>query len=81
MNELHRTAPTALHADFLTERHEFCVCRVIENCALIKIESLAKLPAARQCMRRVASRVPGTYLIFSYKTRRVLEKVINRAMA
>jgi hypothetical protein len=80
MNELNRTVPTTL-PDFLTERNEFCVCRVIEDCALIKIESLAKLPAAKQYMRRVASRVPGSYLVFSYKTRRVLGKVVNRAMA
>jgi len=63
----------------LAEHNEFCVCRVLENCALIKIESLGKLRAAKNYMRRVASHVPGSYVVFSYRSRRVLGKVVSHA--
>jgi hypothetical protein len=77
----------ALHSDVrlspvsyqLAEDNEFCVCRVLENCALIKIESLGKLTAAKNYMRRVASHVPGSYVVFSYRSRRVLGKVVSHA--
>jgi hypothetical protein len=80
MNELNRTSPTNGWTELVTQRNEFCVCRVIEDCALVKIESLAKLRTARQYMRRVASRVPGSYVVFSYRTRRVLGKVVSRSL-
>jgi hypothetical protein len=67
--------------DSAKDRNEFCVCRVIEDCALIKIDSKAKLPAAKKYMRWVASRVPGSYVVFSYRTHRVLGKVISAAAA
>jgi len=61
--------------------NEFCVCRVIEDCALIKIESLTKLRAAKKYMRRVALHIPGSYVVFSYRSKRVLGKVISHAAA
>jgi len=61
--------------------NEFCVCRVIEDSALIKIESLTKLRAAKKYMRRVALHIPGSYVVFSYRSKRVLGKVISHAAA
>jgi hypothetical protein len=61
--------------------NEFCVCRVLEDCALIKIESLTKLRAAKKYMRRVALHIPGSYVVFSYRSKRVLGKVISHAAA
>jgi hypothetical protein len=46
-----------------TNHNEFCVCRVLEDCALVKIESLAKLRTAKKYMLRVASHVPGSYVV------------------
>jgi hypothetical protein len=80
MNEPNRTAFFP-RLDSLLDTNEFCVCRVMEDCALIKIESKAKLRAAKTYMRRVASRVPGSYVVFSYRTRRVLGKVSSGAAA
>jgi hypothetical protein len=62
-------------------QNEFCVCRVIEDCALIKIESLNKLHAAKKYMRRVALHFPGSYVVFSHRSKRVLGKVISHAAA
>ena len=65
----------------LAEHHDFCVCRVLEECALIKIESLDKLRAAKKCMRHMAAHVPGSYIVFSYRSKRVLGKVVSHAAA
>jgi hypothetical protein len=54
---------------------------VIEDCALIKIESLAKLRAAKKYMRRIALHVPGSYVVFSNRSKRVLGKVVSHAAA
>ncbi len=64
-----------------SNHNEFCVCRVLEDCALIKIESLTKLRAAKKYMRRVALHIPGSYVVFSYRSKRVLGKVISHAAA
>jgi hypothetical protein len=63
------------------ELNDFCVCRVLEDCALVKIESLNHLPAAKQYMRRVAALVPGSYLVFSRSSKRILSKLVSRAAA
>ena len=60
---------------------EFCVCRVLEDCALIKIESLTKLRAAKKYMRRVALHIPGSYVVFSYRSKRVVGKMISHSAA
>jgi hypothetical protein len=78
MKDLSCHGPVTPASYHFAEQNEFCVCRVLENCALIKIDSLAKLRAARECMRRVASHIPGSYVVFSYKSRRVLGKVVSR---
>jgi hypothetical protein len=77
MKDLNCNVPVTPASYHFAASNEFCVCRVLEDCALIKIESLAKLRAARNYMRRVASRVPGSYVVFSYKSRRVLGKVVS----
>jgi hypothetical protein len=79
MNSSNHTAFSPAGANPFSERDEFCICRVLEDCALIKIEAMAQLPAARKYMLRVASRAPGSYVVFSYRTRRVLGKVVTRA--
>ena len=61
--------------------NDFCICRVLENCALIKIESRSELRAAKRYMRQVAAHVPGSYVVFSNRTKRVLGKVISRVSA
>ena len=65
----------------LADYNEFCVCRVLEDCALIKIESLAKLRAAKKYMRRVASHVPGSYVVFSNRSKLVLGKMVTHVTA
>jgi hypothetical protein len=79
MKDLNRNIPAALMQYHLADHKEFCVCRVLEDCALIKIESLGKLQAAKKYMRRLASHIPGSYVVFSYKSKRVLGKVVSRA--
>ena len=79
MKDLSRNIPPALMQDHFAEHKEFCVCRVLEDCALIKIESLGKLQSAKKYMRRLASHIPGSYVVFSYRSRRVLGKVVSRA--
>ena len=56
-------------------RNDFCVCRVLVDCALVTLESFDKLPAAKRYMQRTAARVPGSYVVFSKASRKVLGKV------
>ena len=57
--------------------NEFYVCRVLEDCALIKIGSLPKLRTAKRYMQRVASHFPGSYVVFSNRSKRVLGKAVS----
>jgi len=63
----------------LSGGNDFCVCRVIVGCALTTIESFDNLPTAKSYMRRIAARVPGSYVVFSKTSRRVLGKVVRHA--
>ena len=63
------------------DQNDYCVCRVLEECALIKIESLDKLRAAQKYMRRVAAHKPGSYVVFSHRTKRVLSKIVSHEAA
>lgn len=81
MKQLNRKISIPAAAQHLANHDEFCVCRVIEDCALIKIESLTKLRAAKNYMRRIALHIPGSYVVFSYRSKRVLGKVISHAAA
>lgn len=81
MRDLSRSTRPGPRSHRLSDYNEFCVCRVLEDCALIKIESLAKLRAAKKCMRRIASRSPGSYVVFSNRSKRVLEKVVTHVTA
>jgi hypothetical protein len=65
----------------LADQNDYCVCRVLEECALIKIESLNKLRAAQKYMRRVAAHEPGSYVVFSHRTKRVLSKIVSHEAA
>ncbi len=56
----------------LTGKSEFCVCRVLVGCALTTIESFDNLRTAKRYMRRMAARVPGSYVVFSKASRQVL---------
>jgi hypothetical protein len=81
MKNLNRKVPASPLVSRLTERNDFCVCRVLEDCALIKIESLGKLRAAKNYMRRIAVHAPGSYVVFSYRSKRVLSKLVSHATA
>jgi len=81
MKALNRSFPVSPLPNHLADYNDFCVCRVVEDCALIKIESLDKLRAAKKYMRRVAAHVPGSYIVFSDRSKRVLGKVVSHAAA
>jgi hypothetical protein len=81
MKALNRSFPVSPLLNRLSDHNDFCVCRVVEDCALIKIESLDKLCAAKNYMRRMAAHVPGSYIVFSYRSKRVLSKVVSHATA
>lgn len=80
MKALYRKVPAA-PAYSLSDHNEFCVCRMLEDCALIKIESMARLRAAKKYMRRVALHVPGSYVVFSTRSKRVVGKMVTHAAA
>jgi hypothetical protein len=61
----------------LAGKHEFCVSRVLVGCALTTIESFDNLRTAKRYMQRIAARVPGSYVVFSQTSRRVLGKVVR----
>jgi hypothetical protein len=79
MKDLNRNDPIPPSPYRLPDHHDFCVCRVIENCALIKIQSLAKLRSAKKYMRRIAAHAPGSYVVFSYRSKRVLGRVVTQS--
>ena len=62
-------------------RNDFCVCRVLVGCALTTLESFDNLRTAKSYMNRIATRVPGSYVIFSKTSRQVLAKVVSQANA
>lgn len=61
----------------LSSRHEFCVCRLLVGCALTTVESFDNLRTAKTYMQRIAARVPGSYVVFSNTSRKVLAKVVR----
>jgi hypothetical protein len=79
MKALNRKVPTVQLSHLQSDNYEFCVCRVLEDCALIKIESLARLRTAKNYMRRIALHVPGSYVVFSNRSKRVLGKMVTHA--
>jgi len=54
----------------------FCVCRVLEDCALIKIESLLAA-GSKELYAPRRSHVPGSYVVFSNRSKRVLGKMVT----
>lgn len=81
MKDLNRNLAGSLPQYPFVDHNDFCVCRVLENCALIRIESLDKLRSAKKYMRRIAAKAPGSYVVFSYRSKRVLGKVVSQATA
>jgi hypothetical protein len=71
----YRTISPSLNSSWSAGPNNFCVCRMLADFALVNIEAVADLRSAKKLMRRMASRVPGSYLIFNLETRRVLDKV------
>jgi hypothetical protein len=61
----------------LSGRNDFCVSRVLVGCALVTIESFDKLRTAKRYMQRFAAGVPGSYVVFSKTTKRVLGKAVS----
>jgi hypothetical protein len=81
MKPLNRKNHATLMSHNSADHNEYCVCRLIEDCALIKIESLTKLRAAKKYMRRAALDAPGSYVVFSNRSKRILGKVVSHAAA
>lgn len=71
----------AAHRDSLLDLDSFYVTRVLGNVALVKIGAAKDLRAAKVLMRRKARRIPGAYLIFSGRTRRVISRLVRRERA
>lgn len=61
----------------LSGGNDFCVCRVLVGCALVTLESFNNLRTAKRYMRRIAARIPGSYVVFSKTSKRVLGKVVR----
>jgi hypothetical protein len=57
------------------KQNGFEVCRVLQDCALIKVASFGHLRAAKKYMRLIAAQAPSSYLVFSKRTRRVLARL------
>jgi hypothetical protein len=57
----------------------FYITRVLENVALVKVGVVGDLRSAEVLMRRTARRIPGAYLIFNGRTRRVVRKLVRAA--
>jgi hypothetical protein len=72
MKALNRKSPEFSAASRHGASRDFWVCRVLEDCVLVKVESMDKLGTANSYMRRVAAKVPGSYLVFSNKSKRVV---------
>jgi len=52
---------------------------VLVGFALTTVESFDNLRTAKSYMRRIAARLPGSYVVFSKTSRRVLGKVVRHA--
>jgi hypothetical protein len=55
----------------------FYVGRVLANVALVKVGAVSDLLSAKAMMRRAALQIPGAYIVFSGRTRRVVSKVVS----
>ena len=43
----------------------YCVCRVVQDCALVRVASFNHLREAKKYMRRIAAQSPNSYVVFS----------------
>ena len=57
--------------------NDFCVSRILANFALVNVKSVADLRSARKLMCRIASRTPGSYILFNRKTGQVLGRAVS----
>lgn len=65
----------------LSGPHDFCVCRVLVGFALTTIESFDNLRTAKRYMQCLAASNPGSYVVFSKTSRKVLGKIVHHAGA
>ena len=82
MSDLYRrvpVSPTSRLESYDAPSNNFCVCRLLADVALVSLRAVADLQTAHALMGRMAARVPGSYLIFSRQTHRVLAKVNSRS--
>ena len=56
--------------------NEFCVCRVFAGVALTTIKSFDNLPSAKEHMKQIAARAPGSYVVFNKTSRQVVAEVV-----
>jgi hypothetical protein len=57
----------------------FHISRVLGNVALVNVGVVRDLASANALMRRTALQIPGAYLVFSERTRRVVSKLVSSA--
>jgi hypothetical protein len=69
--------PAVSLPDRLAGQNDFCVSRVRVGFALTTIESFDNLCTAKRFMHRIAARIPGSYVVFSKTSKRVLCEVVS----
>jgi hypothetical protein len=74
-----KTASEPSKLSCLLNFETFYISRVLADVALVNVGEVATLRAAKSVMRRAAARIPGAYLIFNGKTRRVVGRLVRRA--
>jgi hypothetical protein len=81
MKALYRATPRPPLKSSSGSSNNFCVGRMLTKLALVNIGAVADLETAKKLIGRLATRNPGSYIIFNRKTRRVQSKVISHARA
>ena len=72
MKDLNRNGRPFPSSTYLrAQQNDSHVCRVLSGCALITIQSFAKLDTAKRYMHYTAAHVPGSYVVFSKTSRQV----------
>ena len=62
----------------LVDFDSFYISRVLANVALVKVGVVSDLSGAEALMRHTAIKIPGAYLIFNGRTRRVVSKLVSQ---
>ena len=61
------------------DRDSLCIGRLLANFVLVNVEVVSDLRTARARMRRLATHLPGAYLMFDRQTHQVLGKIESHA--